>query len=199
MTQLGGLCRSVARSAKAAAARTRLAQTQAPGTDGRLSAAFASADPQAIASVPLRRQLAEHLAAAQRGRARSRPPHPTLLEAAAIPRLAALHRIQPGAHIAAAFAPPEPHLSAAVLNRDKFAEPAASDIAARREGPCRRQRGRDARVHERSMGFGILHSSITAFDSRARGWAKMGIERSCRVDVGLHRYGTRVRIMAPRV
>ncbi|MFM0564630.1 hypothetical protein PQQ80_32950, partial [Paraburkholderia sediminicola] len=58
--------RSVGRSAKAAAAGTHLAQSQAPGTHCHLTTAVAPANPQTIASVPIGRQLAEHLTAPQR-------------------------------------------------------------------------------------------------------------------------------------
>jgi transposase len=59
------LCRSVGRSAEAAATRTRLAQSQAPGTHCCLTTAVTPANPQAISSVSIGRQLAEYLAAPQ--------------------------------------------------------------------------------------------------------------------------------------
>jgi hypothetical protein len=65
MTKAGKLCRSVGRSAEAAPARTRLAQSQAPGTHCCFTTAVTPANPQAISSVSIGRQLAEHLAAPQ--------------------------------------------------------------------------------------------------------------------------------------
>jgi len=67
MTKPGGSCRSGRRRDNAAAARARLAQSQAPGTHGRRTAAVAAAKPQTITGVPIRRELAEHLTAPQRG------------------------------------------------------------------------------------------------------------------------------------
>ncbi|NPT62560.1 hypothetical protein [Paraburkholderia elongata] len=149
MTKPSALCRSVGRSAKAAAAGTHLAQSQAPGTHCHLTTAVAPANPQTIASVPIGRQLAEHLTAPQRRGTRSGSPHTTLLTAAAIPRSAALYRLQFGSHVAAAPAPPEPHVGAAILKRDKIAEGVTRDVATRRKGPFRRQGGTDTLVHER--------------------------------------------------
>lgn len=65
MTKASRLCRSVGRSAEAAAARARLAQSQAPGTHRCLTTAVTPANPQAISSVSIGRQLAEHLTAPQ--------------------------------------------------------------------------------------------------------------------------------------
>ena len=65
MTKASRLCGSVGRIAEAAAARTRLAQSQAPGAYCCLTTAVTPANPQAISSVLIGRQLAEYLAAAQ--------------------------------------------------------------------------------------------------------------------------------------
>jgi hypothetical protein len=51
--------------------------------------------------------------------------------------------------VAAATAPPEPHIGAAILKRDKVAEGATSDIATRRKGPFMRQGGTDTLIHKR--------------------------------------------------
>jgi len=109
---------STGRSAQADAARTRLAQSQAPRAHRHLAAAVAPANPQTVAGVPIRRELAEYLAAPQRSRTRPGPPHATLLTAAAVPRSATLHRIQRGAQVVPAPALPQPYARAAILKRD---------------------------------------------------------------------------------
>lgn len=140
---------SAGQRAEAAATRTRLAEPQAPGAHRHLIAAIAPANPLAVAGIAIRRQLAEYLAALQRGRARPGPPHAALLTAATITRLAALNRIERGGDVGAAPAPPEPNASAAILKRDEIAEGAAGNVAIRRKRPFRRQGGTDTLVHDR--------------------------------------------------
>jgi hypothetical protein len=51
--------------------------------------------------------------------------------------------------VAAAPAPPEPHVGAAILKRDEIAEGATSDIATWRKGPFSLQGWTDMLVHEK--------------------------------------------------
>lgn len=147
--QANALCRAIGRSDQAEFARARLTQPEPSSAHCRFTTAVAPADPQSLAGVTLRRQLAEYFAALQRGRARSRSPHATLLAAAAIVHFTAFHPLQGGTHKATAPAFPEPHLSAAILKRNEIAERAASNIPPGWEGPARVQRAASTFVHLR--------------------------------------------------
>lgn len=182
--------RSIIRSHNTLATRTRLPQSQPPGTHFRLTSAVAPANPQPVAGIPIGGQLPEHLTALQRRRPRARPPHTTLLAATAIPRFAALYRIESGRHVGTAPAHPKPHVGAKVLARDEIAEHATGNVAIRRKGPFGRQGGTDRLFHKGQVGFGILISSVTVctpipssgccnvVSIRARSMLLMGFDRN---------------------
>ncbi len=134
------------------AARACLAEPQAAGAHGCLGAAFALADPHAVAGVVLRGELPENHAALQRGRARPRAPHAPLFAAPAIAYCAGLDRLQCGGDLAAATALPQPPVRASILQRDEIAERAAGNVATRRKRPLRLGRAWGAFFHEWEMG-----------------------------------------------